>query len=63
MITINSDAMKQQMTKEERVERLAALRKEARIVQRRAARRSFELAMRLSDLHVEQAVRLLRGGR
>jgi hypothetical protein len=55
--------MNQQMTREERAERLAAIREERRMILERARRRSFELAVRLSELHVEQAVRRLRGVR
>lgn len=60
MITINSDPMKQRMTREELEQRVAALEAQ-RIVLKRAARRNFELAMRLSDMHVERALRRLRG--
>ncbi len=63
MITIRSESMNQQMSREEREERLAAIREERRMIMRRARQRSFELAVRLSDLHVEQAVRMLRGVR
>jgi hypothetical protein len=62
MITINSDPMKQQMSREQLEQRIAALEAQ-RIVLKRAAWRNFELAMRLSDLHVERAGRQLRDGK
>lgn len=60
MITINSDPMKQRMTREQLEQRVAALEAQ-RIFLKRAARRNFELAMRLSDMHAERALRRLRG--
>ena len=62
MITINSGPMRQQMSREQLEQRIAALEAQ-RIVLKRAARRNFELAMRLSDLHVDRAVRQLRDGK
>lgn len=61
MITINSDPMEQELSREELARRLAALREENRIM-RRVARRNFELAVRFSELHL-QAVRRLRDRR
>ncbi|HEX4805445.1 MAG TPA: hypothetical protein VFU94_06055 [Conexibacter sp.] len=54
--------MKQQLSREEYEERLATLRAE-RDMFKRLARRNLELAIRLSDLHVRQAVRELRRGK
>jgi len=50
------------MSREQLEQRIAALEAQ-RIVLKRAARRNFELAMRLSDLHVDRAVRQLRDGK
>jgi len=63
MITISSDSMKEQMSRAERARRIAELRAADRLALERTARRNFELAVRLSELHVERAVRLLRSAR
>lgn len=55
--------MKQQMSKEELEARRAALRAERRMILERARQRQLELAWRLSDFHLERALRRLRGGR
>jgi len=60
MITINSDPMKQQMSREQLERRVAALEAQ-KIVLERAARRNFELAERLSELHLKSVERQLRG--
>ena len=57
MITINSDPMEQELSREELARRLAALREENRIM-RRLARRNFELAVRFSELHLEAVRRM-----
>lgn len=61
MITINCERMKQQMTREEVEQRRAAIRAERRMILERAKQRQLELAWRLSDMHVERALRRLRG--
>lgn len=62
MITINSDPMKQQMTREQLEQRVAALEAQKMVLER-AARRNFELAERLSELHLKSVARQLRGAK
>jgi len=62
MITINSDLMKQELSREELVQHLAVLRAERDMFER-IARRNLELAARFSELHLKSVMRELRGGR